>query len=190
MPIEVRGVDNLKRALRKYDPDLFKAMNKEIGTALKSVSNEAKRDVEPNIFSGAMDTGAVRVSRTSRDRAFPVYNSSVIRNGLTYTLARKKKNRSGFSAAYSLLNKSAIGSIVEIAGTKNPGGDPSSQSNNPNAGNQFIQELNQTYGNFRKVGRGKGRLMYKALDDNQGKARDAILKAIEDATKQFKAVTK
>jgi uncharacterized protein with von Willebrand factor type A (vWA) domain len=193
MPVEVRGVDNLKRALRKYDPDLFKAMNKEIGTALKSVSNEAKRDVKQDFISGAMDTGAERVSRTSRSRAFPVYNSSVIRKGLTYTLARKKKNRSGFTAAYSLLNKSAMGAIVETAGRKHPNGDPESQSNNPRAGAQFIQELNQEYGGLKQVGKGakqRGRLMYKALDDNQGKARDAILKAIEDATKQFKAVTK
>lgn len=190
MPIEVRGADNLKKALRKYDPDLFKAMNKEIGLALKTVTNEAKLNVKPNIFSGAMDTGEVRVSRTSRDRAFPVYNSSVIRKGLTYSLARKKKNLSGFSAAYSLLNKSAIGSIVEIAGTLRPYGDPKSQSNNPNAGNQFIQELNQKYGSPKKVGRGKGRLMYSALEKNQGKARDAIIKAVELANKQFKAVTR
>lgn len=190
MPVEVRGADNLKRALRKYDPDLYKALNKQIGAALKTVTGEAKLSVEPNIFSGAMDTGAERVSRTSRDRAFPTYNSQVIRNGLTYSMAKKDIKGDGWKAAYSLLNKSAIGSIVEIAGTKNPHGDPRSQSNNPSGGAQFIQELNQEYGNVKKVGKGRGRLMYNALEKNQGKARDAIVKAVEDATRQFKAVTR
>jgi hypothetical protein len=190
MPVEVKGADNLKRALRKYDPDLYKAMNKEIGLALKTVTSEAKQNVAPSIFSGAMDTGAERVSRTSRDRAFPTYNSSVIRKGLTYSLAKKDIKGDGWKAAYSLLNKSAIGSIVEIAGTVNPNGNPRSQSNNPNAGNQFIQELNQEYGAVKKVGKGRGRLMYAALEKNQGKARDAVIKAVEQATKQFKAVTR
>jgi hypothetical protein len=193
MPVEVRGVDSTKRALRKFDPDLYKAMNKEISIALKSVSNEAKRDVKQDFISGAMDTGKERISRTSRSRAFPVYNPSVIRKGLTYSLARQKKNIGGWSAAYSLLNKSAMGAIVETAGRKHPNGDPASQSNNRNAGNQFIQELNQEYGGLKQVGKGakqRGRLMYKALDDNQGKARDAVLNAIEQAAKQFKAVAK
>jgi hypothetical protein len=193
MPIAVKGVDSTKRALRKFDPDLYKAMNKEIGTALKSVSNQAKQEVKPDFISGAMDTGAERVSRTSRARAFPVYNSSVIRKGLTYSLGRQKKNLGGWSAAYSLLNKSAMGAIVETAGRRNPNGDPRSQSNNPNAGNQFIQELNQEYGGLKQVGKGakqRGRLMYSALYDNQGKARDAILVAIETAAKQFKAVAR
>ena len=193
MPIAVKGVDSTKRALRKFDPDLFKAMNKEIATALKSVSNEAKRDVKQDFISGAMDTGKERVSRTSRSRAFPVYNASVIRKGLTYSLANKKKNMGGWSAAYSLLNKSAMGAIVETAGRKHPNGDPSSKSNNPNAGNQFIQQLNQEYGGLKQVGKGakqRGRLMYSTLYDNQGKARDAVLKAIEQAAKQFKAVAK
>jgi hypothetical protein len=190
MPVALKGADKVKRALRKFDPDLFKEMNKEVGTALKGVSNEAKLHVPAYFLSGAMDTGAERVSRTSRDRAFPVYNSSSIRKGLTYSLAKKKIKGDGWNAAYSLLNKSAIGAIAEIAGTKNPNGDFRSQSNNPDAGRQFIQELNQEVGAIKKVGKGRGRLMYRALSDNQGKARDSILRAIETTAKKFKAATR
>lgn len=190
MPIRVEGVNEVKRALRKFDPDLFKEMNKEIGTALKSVTAQAKLHVPQNFLSGAMDTGAERVSRTSRSRAFPVYNSSAIRRGLTYSLARKRGNTQGWSAAYSLLNKSAIGSIAEVAGTKNPNGDPDSRSNNPQAGRQFIEALNRDIGSIERVGKGRGRLMYQALAANQGKARDAILKAIETAATKFKVATR
>lgn len=190
MPIRVEGVNEVKRALRKFDPDLFKEMNKEIGTALKSVSNEAKQDVPGMFLSGAMDDGRERVSRTSRSRAFPVYNSSSIRKGLTYSLARKRGNTKGWTAAYSLLNKSAIGAIAEIAGTKHPYGDSRSQSNNPQAGRQFIEALNRDIGTIKKVGKGRGRLMYAALYDNQGKARDAVLAAIEKAATKYKAATR
>lgn len=190
MPIRVEGVDKVKRALRKFDPDLFKAMNVEIGTALKGVTNEAKQQVPQTFLSGALDTGAERVSRTSRSRAFPVYNSSTIRRGLTYSLARKRGNTRGWTAAYSLLNKSAIGAIAEIAGTKHPFGDPNSQSNNPQAGRQFIEALNRDIGAIKTVGKGRGRLMYQALAANQGKARDAILRAIETAATKYKAATR
>lgn len=189
MPIRVEGVDNLKRALRKFDPDLYKEMNKEIAYALKSVVNVAKVNVPSDFLSGAMGDGE-RKSQTSRTRAFPVYNSMTIRRGLTYSLARKKGNRKGWSASYSLLNKSAIGSIAEVAGTKNPFGSPRSQSNNPNAGRQFIAALNQDMGSIKQVGKGRGRLMYAALSDNQGKARDAVISAIEKAAAKFKAATR
>ncbi len=141
-------------------------------------------------LAAAADTGAVRKSRTSRKDAFPVYNSSTIRRGLTYSLARKRGNTSGWTAAYSLLNKSRIGAIVEIAGTKNPYGDPRSRSNNPQAGRQFIEALNTDIGTIERVGKGRGRLMYQALAANQGRARDAILRAIEAAATKYKAATR
>ena len=190
MPIAVKGVNEVKRALRKFDPDLFKEMNRDVGIALKGVANEAKTQVPNAFLPGAMDTGATRSSRTNRARAFPVYNSSSIRKGLTYSLARKKGNTRGWTAAYSLLNKSAIGAIVEIAGTKHPYGDPRSQSNNPQAGRQFIEALNRDAGAIKPVGKGRGRLMYSALNANQGKARDSILRAIETAATKFKAATR
>ena len=190
MPIRVEGVNEVKRALRKFDPDLFKEMNKEISTELKSITTEAKLHVPQTFLSGAMDAGKERASRTSRSRAFPAYNSSTIRRGLTYSLARKRGNTRGWTAAYSLVNKSAIGAIVELAGTKHPYGDPRSQSNNPQAGRQFIEALNRDAGTVERVGKGQGRLMYQALAANQGKARDAILKAIETAANKFKAATR
>jgi hypothetical protein len=190
MPIRVEGANEVKRALRKFDPDLYKEMNQEIGTALKSVSNEAKTLVPSSFLTGAMDDGRERMSRTSRSRAFPVYNSSTIRKGLTYSLARKKGNTRGWTAAYSLLNKSAIGSIAEVAGTKHPYGDPNSQSNNPQAGRQFIEALNEDIGTIKSVGKGRGRLMYQALNANQGKARDAVLAALEKAAAKYKAATR
>ncbi len=59
MPVRVQGVNEVKRALRKFDPDLFKEMNKEIGTALKGITNDAKLDVAQVFLSGAADNHGV-----------------------------------------------------------------------------------------------------------------------------------
>jgi hypothetical protein len=193
MPVEVKGANEFRKALRKFDPDLYKAMNDEIKIVLKDVVSDAKTNVPQTFLSGAMDTGTERVSRTSRSRAFPVYNPSVIRKGLTYSIGKQKRNRSGWSSLYTMLNKSAIGAIVETAGRKHPNGDPESKSNNPDAGRQFIQELQQEYGGLKQVGKGRkqqGRLIFAAVEKNQGKAVDAIMTAIEKAKRQFETRTK
>jgi hypothetical protein len=192
MPVAVKGIVEFRSALRKYDPDLYKALNSDVTPVLKGLVNEAKSNVPNSIFSGAMDTGVERVSRTNRSRAFPVYNSSVIRKGLTYSIGKQKRNRSGWSSLYTLLNKSAIGAIVETAGRKHPYGDPESKSNNPNAGRQFIQEIAQAYGDLKQVGKGpkqRGRLIFAAVEKDQGKAVDAIMIALDKAKRMFEART-
>jgi flagellar hook-basal body complex protein FliE len=193
MPVEVKGANEFRKALRKFDPDLYKAMNDEIKVVLKDVVADAKSNVPQTFLSGALDTGSERASRTSRSRAFPVYNATVIRKGLTYSMGKQKRNRSGWASLYTMLNKSAIGAIVETAGRKHPNGDPESKSNNPNAGRQFIQELEQEYGGLKQVGKGakqRGRLIFSAVEKNQGKAVDAIMTAIEKAKRQFETRTK
>ena len=136
MPVEVKGLVETQKALKKLAPDLYDNMRQEIRVALRTVSNDAKQMVQPAVYGlyNWQATGAEVKSRTSRKEAFPKYDPKVIRKGLTYTLGKSKRNNAGFIAMYSLLNKSRAGSIIETAGRKNFNGDPRSQSNNPNAG--------------------------------------------------------
>ena len=194
MGVKVSGLIETRKALRKLAPDLFKEMNKEIGAAMRVVVRDARGMVQPSVngLYNWQDTGTLVKSRSSRDRAFPKYNSNIIKKGLTYSLGKTKKNKSGFVTLYSLLNKSAAGSIIETAGRLNFNGDPRSQSNNRNAGAHFNRSIQSTYGGFASVGKGRydqGRLMAKAIDRNEGKAQDAIFKAIDKATKAFYART-
>ena len=46
MPNAIEGLDSTLKALRKFSPDLYKQMNKEIRPALKSLANEAKTYLE------------------------------------------------------------------------------------------------------------------------------------------------
>jgi hypothetical protein len=195
MPVEVKGLVETQKALKKLAPDLYDEMRKEIRVALKTVSDDAKKMVQPAVYGlYNWDSKGVQVkSRTSRAEAFPKYDSKVIRKGLTYSLGRSKRNNAGFIALYSLLNKSRVGSIIETAGRKNFNGDPRSQSNNPNAGAHFNRAIQGTYGGFGNVGSSrmdKGRLLLKAVERDQGKVTDAVFKAIAKAEHKFMTTTK
>jgi hypothetical protein len=195
MPVEVKGLVETQKALKKLAPDLYDEMRKEIRVALKTVSDDAKKMVQPAVYGlYNWDSKGVQVkSRTSRAEAFPKYDPKVIRKGLTYSLGRSKRNNAGFIALYSLLNKSRVGSIIETAGRKNFNGDPRSQSNNPNAGAHFNRAIQGTYGGFGNVGSSrmdKGRLLLKAVEQDQGKVTDAVFKAIAKAEHKFMTTTK
>jgi hypothetical protein len=207
MPVVVSGIPELKRALKQFAPDLRKQMDAEIRTALKEVIVAAEAKVPGNAPGGLynwQDNGVESVSRTSKFRPFPKYNSSEIKDGLTYSLGARKRNSQGFSGLYSLFNKSAAGMIVEWAGRINPGGRPQmgnhgskstqvyGRSNNPDAGRRFVGAMNGVgpLKQYDKFNRGRGRLLYAAYAENQGKALDATFKAIDKAAKALNARTK
>lgn len=190
MPVVVEGIVGLRKALNKYAPDLRKQLDAEVKLALKPIVNDARAHVpEQSVLRNFNSPGYVRKSRTGREDAFPNYDARIIRKGLTYTLAKKRNDRSGFVSMFTLLNKSRVGAIIETAGRRNPDGNPRSQSNNPNAGRQFIGSMNQigALKDFANKGRSTtGRLLFAAYNRNEGKALDAIMKALEKTAALFK----
>lgn len=192
MPVVVEGIVGLRKALRNYAPDLQKQMDAEIRAELKGIIKDARSLVPDSTrLYNWQDNGIERKSRTGRQTAFPAYSPTLIRRGLTYSLGKQRRNRAGFVSLFTLFNKSAIGAIVETAGRANPSGSNRSQSNNPNAGAMFNATLSNQVGALRSYKGGdqktRGRLLYAAYADNQGKALNAIMKSIDKATKQFNA---
>jgi len=91
-----------------------------------------------------------------------------------------------------IYNKSRAGAIYEQAGVKNPQGQPwvgpngaaghrYSHSNNPKAGEQFINNLPPLVSSLK----GRGRLIYRAWAESRGVAEGAAMKAIDKATSMF-----
>jgi hypothetical protein len=198
MPVEVKGLVETQKALKQLAPDLYKEMNREIRIALKIVVKDAQNKVTPNVIGlfNWQDKGQPVVSRTKAKtmmapnlEAFPKYNPNVVKKGLTYSLARGRRNSSGFISFYRLLNKSAAGAIIETAGRKNFNGDPKSQSNNKNAGAHFNRSIQGTYGGFKSIGnrpQDRGRLLYAAFSRDEGRVTDAVFKAISKAEITFR----
>ena len=187
MPVVIEGVVGLRKALAQIAPDIKKELDKEVREALKPILEDAKSKVPGQAPGGLFNynyPGYERKSRTSRKRGFPSYDPRAIRKGLTYSVATSKMRQSGFVSLFTLFNKSASGAIIETAGRLNPGGDPQSQSNNPDAGRRFIGAMNGIGALKDYSGRGRnstGRLLYAAYARNEGKAVNATLIAIEKA---------
>jgi len=185
--VEIADIKLLRSALIKYDKVLYNEMNREIRVALATIQKSARELVPPFLGSGLRNfqgDSTTAKSRTSRKRAFPKYDASQVKKGIAIRFGKSQKNNNGFVGYYSLINKSAAGAIVETAGRLYPGGSPNSQSNNPNAGAHFINILDHNVGNFGKYGKGRksaGRIIFKAAQEDQGKTRDAIVKALAKA---------
>lgn len=187
MPVvEIRGNSDLRKALRKFTPDLDKQLKKELGKALRPVVNKAKGFVEAEAPMSGW------AGRSFSEGGFPTYNADTIKRGITYTTAVSKPNKNGFTSMARIINKSRVGAIYEQAGIKNPTGQPwvgphgpaghrYSHSRNKNAGQKFIANLPPIVSSLK----GQGRLIYRAWRDSRGVAEGAAMAAIDKATREF-----
>jgi hypothetical protein len=186
--IEIRGNADYRKAMRRFTPDLEKALKKEIGNALRPVVRQAKS------FVPARSPMSGWAGRSFSEGKFPTYNASTIIAGITYSTSPSKINSNGFSSMARIENKSRVGGIYEGAGRNGDQGQPwvgakagsssnrVSKSTNPKAGQQFIKNLPPLVSSLK----GRGRLIYRAWAANQGKAEGATLKAIDTALSQFR----
>ncbi len=216
MPTEVENALELRLALKKYMPDLAKETQDEMANALRPVVARARGFIpaDARLLSGWVK--ATASIETSNYRAFPTFSSADAKRGLGYRVTPSKPNKSGFVSLARLQQANAGGAIYETAGRLNPNGrkqghivdryrngvyDQATQTGkqysnslNPNAGQQFIDNLNAAgpLVNARPKGmKGRpsrkqiGRAMYRAYAEDNGVALTAIVKAIENAKYKF-----
>jgi hypothetical protein len=215
MPTEVKGAVALRKALREFTPDLAKETQKEIAGILKPITVKARGFIP----SSAPLSGWAKSNNGAWGNR--VWSSSEAKRGVGYKTTPSKPNRSGFRSLARIVNASVSGSIYETAGRLNPQGRPQaprvkvvapthknfgkmvrsgskgqSLSNNPNAGQQFIDAMNETSPivNAYKRAEGqagrasrkmKGRAIFRAWAEDQGKANAAVVKAIENSKVEF-----
>ena len=173
MPVDVKGVKETIKALRKFDPELLKEMNAEIKSVMVPLRDKARgyapSPVPGNLYGWNENTvgkkitaknSAFRTFNTEgRLRLFPLYDYETVKKGIYYSQAPSKRNKNGWRALYFVANRSAAGAIYETAGRKNPGGDPNSKSNNPGAGANFISRMGPLYGDNQAE---RGRMIFRA----------------------------
>jgi hypothetical protein len=221
MPVEVKGAVELRKALRKFTPDLAKETQKEIAQVLKPITAKARGFIPSSApLSGWAKSGSGAWG-TNR-----IWSTSDAKSGIGYKTTPSRANRSGWRSLARIVNASPSGSIYETAGRLNPQGRPQapmtpvvaprhanfgkitrsgnknqSMSNNPNAGQQFIDAMNRT-GNIvdayqrgqgeagRATRKMKGRAIFRAWKEDQGKATAAVIKAIEKSRSEFERTVK
>lgn len=218
MPVELKGADKLRKALKQFEPDLAKQTNKEMAAVLKPITNKARgfMPASDSMLSGW--TKSASSTETTNYRHFPKYDQAEAKRGVKYSTSPSKPNRRGFISLARIINSSAGGAIYETAGRKNPNGQPSQASTrgiysdyidtsnkvnkslNPNAGKQFIARANAlgSLVNARPRQQGQagratrkmtGRVIFRAFSEDQGKVTAAIVKAIENSANLYRSRT-
>ena len=173
MPTEVKGAIELRKALRKFTPDLAKETQKEISGALKPITKDAKGYLPD---SGSVLSGWL--PRENSNGTFPTYNPRLVKAGIGYKTSPSKPNRRGFRSLARVFNKTAAGAIYETMGRKTPS-------------SRFVQNQDSKYGaQLKGNGKMQGRAIYRAYDENQGKAKAAVLKALKSAADKLNATAR
>jgi hypothetical protein len=162
MPVAVKGGIELRKALRKFTPDLAKETQKEMANLLKPITAKARGFIP----SDAPLSGWGKASVDARW----YWDGRAAKKGVSYRTTPSKPNRSGFVSLARIQNASRSGAIYETAGRKNPGGN-------------FSPRLPSTL-----VGKGKmaGRAIFRAWSEDNGKTNAAVIKAVESSRDKFK----
>ena len=165
MPVAVKGGIELRKALKKFTPDLAQETQKQMATLLKPIVSRARGFIP----SSAPLSGWAKAKGNGK---FPVWDGRGARGGVGYKTTPSKVNRQGFRSLARIQNASASGAIYETAGRVHTSGreqlkqitytgtinrrDSSEtysfttstnkkygKSNNPEAGYLFVQSMNQ-----------------------------------------------
>lgn len=164
MPTELKGATELRRAMKKFSPDLDKETRDEMVGFLKPLVKKARGFMPSN---GDMPSGFVG---SSEGGGFPKYDAGTARRGVGYKLTPTKPNREGWVQTVSIHNKTAGGAIYETAGRKS------------GINGRFIPRLP---GQLAGSGKMAGRAMFKAYKEDEGRAKVGVIRALEKAAAKF-----
>ena len=173
MPATVKGGVKLRKALRAFAPDLAKETQKQIAGALKPITKAARGYLpdDSQVLSGWL-------ARENSQARFPSYTARIAKAGVGYKTTPSKPNSKGFRSLARVFNKSAAGAIYETMGRKTP------QS-------RFVQnQMAKSGGQMKGRDKEQGRAIFRAYEENNGKAREAVLKAIQNAADKLNARAK
>jgi hypothetical protein len=188
------------RSLKNFAPALKVQLDQKIEAAMLPIRDKARGFAPVGRVGGLYNwqksyreskSGPQTPAAANAYRKFPLYDTQEVTEHIVYKKGSFKKNNFGFSAFSYVANTSAAGAIYETSGRKSgasgqiwsgPGGSKNtSRSRNRNAGAQFINNMGGLYG----TGNRRGRLIYRAWNEDQGKAQDAVLRAIQNTADDF-----
>jgi hypothetical protein len=166
--IVLRGIKETLDALKDFDKDAVKRFNKVINDELKGAERDARNIIgEEPPMSGWRKADAAR-GKTRGGAGWPGWNAGEIRSKITKTKAQGKVRGDYTTSAGALLNKSAAGSIFEVAGRKT----------NATAGRTSSAQFLRTLGNrFGKA----SRVVWRVVDKDRSRIEANVARALEDA---------
>lgn len=163
------GVKETINGLKSFDKDAVKNFNKVINSALTDAERTARGFVKADSpMSGWRKTDAI-APRTRGGRGWPAYSQGVIQQGIRKTKAQGKVRGDYTTSAGALVNKSAAGAIIEVAGRKTQGNG---------TGRSFIRNLTDEIKN-------PSRLVWQAVDSKRTEIQRKVVSALNEAKQKL-----
>lgn len=130
------GYNEFKKLLKEFDPELRKAMDKEIRDSLKPLANKAR-----TLVPAAPLSNWTKPPEHAGDRSwkgYRVWDPENVRKGIVIRQGGKRFQGRATVSMWRFANRNAAGSIFELAGRASQGKTPQ--------GRAFIRNLNANAG--------------------------------------------
>ena len=171
--VAISGIKETTAALKKFDKDAARRLNKVINDELRLAEGNAKEQIpDKPPMSGWRPTAPLNPRKGVRGgQGWPAYDPQAIRQGIVKTRSEGRVRSDYTTSAGALFNKTPLGVIFEVAGRRTPG---------QGTGRQMIGVLNDR---FRKASRG----IWAVIDRDRPRIYANIRSAMDDAQKTLQA---
>lgn len=169
--IVLTGIKETLANLKEFDKDAVRRFNKVINAELSGAARDAKGliDEEPPM-SGWRKSDAAK-GKTRGGAGWPGWNAGEIRSKITKTKAQGKTRGDYTTSAGALLNKSAAGSIFEVAGRVASG---TKRMTAQSSSGQFLRTLGNRFGKASRV-------VWSVVDKDRARIEANVNRALEEA---------
>jgi hypothetical protein len=169
--IVLTGIKETLADLKEFDKDAVKRFNKVINTELAGAERDARNIIQDQPpMSGWRKADATK-GRTRGGSGWPGWNAGEIKSKITKTKAQGKVRGDYTTSAGALLNKSAAGSIFEVAGRVASG---TKKMTAQSSSGQFLRTLGNRFGKASRV-------VWRVVDKDKDKIQANVNRALEQA---------
>jgi len=160
--IEVHGLNELLRELKKYEPTLYKTIRKELLDGAKPLTKAVGSDFPAKPLEYWHSSGERRGKAK-----MPPYIAGKARRGVKAVVVRGGRAK----GVMRLEQRDAGGQVYDAAGSKSM--------------SRFVKNLDKHAPTKSKPPKSRSRLMYASVADNMGLVEDNILKAIKQTDRMI-----
>jgi len=169
--IVLTGIKETLADLKEFDKDAVKRFNKVINTELAGAQRDARNIIQDEPpMSGWRKADAAK-GRTRGGQGWPGWNAGEIKSKITKTKAQGKVRGDYTTSAGALLNKSAAGSIFEVAGRVASG---TKRMTAQSSSGQFLRTLGNRFGKASRV-------VWRVVDKDKSRIEANVNRALEQA---------
>jgi hypothetical protein len=169
--IVLTGIKETIANLKEFDKDAVKRFNKVINTELAGAERDARNIIQDQPpMSGWRKADAAK-GRVRGGEGWPGWNAGEIKSKITKTKAQGKVRGDYTTSAGALLNKSAAGSIFEVAGRVASG---TKRMTAQSSSGQFLRTLGNRFGKASRV-------VWRVVDKDKDRIQANVNRALEQA---------